>query len=112
MNLVVATGLPFGPPDGQRYNDVFRISTYKRFDIGFSARLYDREQRIKKRGIAKKAIKNAWLSLEVLNLFGIENAVSYLWVRGLDVRNGGLGQFAVPNYLTNRRVNLRFRIDF
>ena len=112
MNLVVATGLPFGPPDGERYNDVFRISTYKRFDIGFSARLYDRDQRIKKRGIAKKAIKNAWLSLEVLNLFGIENAVSYLWVRGLDVRNGGLGQFAVPNYLTNRRVNLRFRIDF
>ena len=112
MNLVVATGLPL---DHRMASATMMYSvspTYKRFDIGFSARLYDRDQRIKKRGIAKKAIKNAWLSLEVLNLFGIENAVSYLWVRGLDVRNGGLGQFAVPNYLTNRRVNLRFRIDF
>ena len=53
MNLVVATGLPFGPPDGERYNDVFRISTYKRFDIGFSARLYTVISALKNAGLQK-----------------------------------------------------------
>src|SRR5690606_7414371 len=41
INLMYATGLPFGPPDKQRYGDTLRLPDYKRVDIGFSALLLD-----------------------------------------------------------------------
>ena len=57
-------------------------------------------------------MKQIWLSLEVFNLFGINNTVSYVWINGLDPRTGTFGQYAVPNYLSQRRVNLKFKVDF
>lgn len=115
FNFTVAGGLPFGPPDGERFGDVFRIPAYRRFDMGVSALLYDKQRVLDKGKVPKKVmqrIDRMWLSLEFYNLFAIQNTVSYLWVRGLDVGTGELGQYAVPNYLTDRRVNLRFRVDF
>lgn len=115
MSLVVGSGLPFGPPVNTRYQDTFRIPPYRRFDIGFSAQLYDQKRKLEKEKGLKalgKGVEQAWLSLEIFNLFGIQNTVSYFWVNGIDVRTGDIGQFAVPNYLTNRRVNLRLRVDF
>jgi hypothetical protein len=115
MSLVIGTGLPFGPPGTDRFNDVFRIPPYRRFDIGFSASLFDIEQKKEKGKVPSNFFKNLdkiWLSLEIFNLFGIENTVSYFWVNGLDIRTNTLGQYAVPNFLTNRRVNLRFKVDF
>jgi hypothetical protein len=115
MSLVFGTGLPFGPPVNTRYQDTFRIPPYRRFDIGFSAQLYDKLRKIEKGKEVKamgKFVKQAWLSLEIFNLFGIENTVSYFWINGLDIRTGEFGRFAVPNYLTNRRVNLRLKVDF
>lgn len=115
MSLVIGTGLPFGPPSTDRFNDVFRIPPYRRFDIGFSASLFDIEQKKEKGKVPSNFFKHLdkiWLSLEIFNLFGIENTVSYFWVNGLDVRTNTLGQYAVPNFLTNRRVNLRFKVDF
>jgi hypothetical protein len=47
------------------------------------------------------------LSLEVFNLLGTNNTVSYIWVE--DVTNR---QYAVPNYLTQRQLNLRTIIKF
>ncbi|MGB1248806.1 MAG: TonB-dependent receptor plug domain-containing protein, partial [Chitinophagales bacterium] len=115
MSLLFATGLPFGPPDSERYQDEFRIPPYRRFDVGFSALLFDIEKKQEKGKTPKNFFKHmdkVWLSLEVYNLFGIQNTVSYYWVNGLDVRTGEVGQYAVPNYLTNRRVNLRLKVDF
>lgn len=115
MSLVFGTGLPFGPPVATRFQDTFRIPPYRRFDIGFSAQLYDYKRKVEKGKVVKAVgnrVEQAWLSLEIFNLFGIQNTVSYFWVNGVDVRTGDVGQFAVPNYLTNRRVNLRLKIDF
>ena len=115
MGLVFGSGLPFGPPDNQRYKDTFRIPSYKRFDIGFSASLFDIERRTEKSKKTKAFFSNMeqiWLSLEVYNLFGINNTVSYIWINGLDPRTGTYGQYAVPNYLSNRRVNLKLKVDF
>jgi len=115
MGLVFASGLPFGPPDNNRYNDLFRIPSYKRFDIGFSALLFDLEKKLEKGKMPKKffgSMEQIWLSLEVYNLFGINNTVSYIWVDGLDPRTGTFGQYAVPNYLSQRRLNLKFKVDF
>ncbi len=47
-----------------------------------------------------------WLGVDALNLLGINNVNSYYWVT--DVTNN---QYAVPNYLTGRQLNLRFTVD-
>jgi hypothetical protein len=77
-------------------------------DVGFSGQLWT-EDWAKKKG--KKSlghiIKSAWASLEVFNILGINNTVSYLWVR--DIYNN---QYGVPNFLSNRRINGRIIINF
>ncbi len=106
LSLLVGTGLPFGPPDNNRYKDVLRIPPYRRLDIGFMGQLWSSDWAKKKQGFGVW-LKSVWVSLEIFNVLGISNTVSYIWVR--DVANN---QYAVPNYLTNRRVNGRLMINF
>jgi len=47
------------------------------------------------------------LSLEIFNLLGIRNTISYLWVTDV-VQN----QYAVPNYLTSRLLNIKIQAKF
>ena len=55
----------------------------------------------------KSFLKDIWLGVDCLNLFGIDNVNSYYWVT--DVTNQ---QYAVPNYLTGRQINGRILIEF
>lgn len=115
LNLVLATGLPFGAPKTERYKDVYRTTAYRRFDIGFSASLYNRKIRLEKgRKIPKslKHLKSVWFSFEVFNLFDIKNVSSYTWAQAYDRRTQTLGQYAIPNNLTDRRFNAKLRIEF
>ncbi len=108
LNLIFGTGLPFGPPDKERYNDLLRIPFYRRVDIGFSAQLFDKNR--KKNTPPKNIVRHfesIWATLEIYNLLGVNNTVSYLWVK--DIRNT---VYAVPNFLTNRRINLRMIFKF
>lgn len=101
-----ADGLPFGPTHSGREKMNFRAPAYKRVDIGMNYRLLNNEDGKHKNGIAG-AIKNAWLGIDAFNVFGINNVNSYYWVT--DVTNN---QFAVPNYLTGRLLNLRLSLEF
>lgn len=101
FNLIFGTGLPFGPPKSERYQAVFRTPPYRRADIGFSKDL------INKKAEANRFFNNFWIGLEVFNLFDISNTISYYWVTDVDSR-----QYAVPNYLTSRRLSLHVRMDF
>jgi hypothetical protein len=47
--------------------------------------------------------ESLWMSLEVFNLLQVNNTISYVLVK--DFQNNVYG---VPNYLTGRRINLRF----
>ena len=97
LRLAFADGLPFGVPHrGIEYQN-FRAPAYKRADIGISFRAV-------KQG---KGLKNLWLGLDCLNLFGINNVNSYYWVT--DVSNR---QWAVPNYLTGRQINGKVTVEF
>ena len=98
LRLAIADGLPFGAPHSGLEHQNFRAPAYKRADIGMSYRLYER-------GSRKSPIKNAWLGIDCLNLFGINNVNSYYWVT--DVTNQ---QYAVPNYLTGRQVNVKLSV--
>lgn len=108
LNFMYGTGLPFGPPDQIRYSDTLRLPSYKRVDIGFSAQLFQRKQDAHVPMAPHKKINSAWLSLEVFNLLGIQNTLSYTWVQ--DQSSGKT--YAVPNRLTSRLLNLKLIVKF
>lgn len=105
LNLSIITGFPFGPPDGDRYTQTARSSPYRRVDIGFSKTFVD-----PKTGETKgmfKPFSDAWISLEIFNLIDISNTISYNWIKDVSGRS-----YAVPNYLTGRRINLKLHLAF
>ncbi len=108
MNLkaTLADGLPFGPPHSGREKMVFRTPAYRRVDIGISRQLIDNENG-DYRGRISRHIRNMWIGADVFNLLGISNVNSYYWVT--DVYNN---QYAVPNYLTSRQINIRLLLEF
>ncbi len=108
LNLMYATGLPFGPPDRERYGDTLRIPDYRRVDIGFSALLLDGSRKTRPAYSFFNNLHSIWASLEVFNLLGIQNTLSYTWVQ--DQTTGGT--FAVPNRLTTRLINLKIIVKF
>jgi len=101
LKLAYADGLPFGAPHKGIEEMYFRARPYKRVDIGMSYRAFDNED-----GRKKSAVKNVWLGLDCLNLFGINNVNSYYWIT--DVTSN---QYAVPNYLTGRQVNFKVTVE-
>jgi hypothetical protein len=108
LNLMYATGLPFGPPDKQRYGDTLRLPAYRRVDIGFSALLLDGAKKERKAYSFFRELNSIWASLEVFNLLGIRNTLSYTWIQ--DQTSGKT--YAVPNRLTSRLVNLKIIVKF
>ena len=97
LRLAFADGLPFGAPHRGLESQQFRTPAYKRADIGMSFRAI-------KEG---KVLRNLWLGVDCLNLFGISNVNSYYWVTDVTDK-----QWAVPNYLTGRQVNGKITVDF
>lgn len=102
LKLAYADGLPFSAPHRELETNTFRAAAYKRADIGMSYRVLNNEHRER-----KSIFRNIWLSLDCLNLLGINNVNSYYWVT--DVTNQ---QYAVPNYLTGRQINARLLFEF
>lgn len=108
LNLkgVLSGGLPTTAPHTGYEDGYFRLPAYKRVDIGLSYQLAGGNDAIMDRGFFRH-LKNIWLGLDVFNIFDMKNVSSYYWVT--DVYNQ---QYAVPNYLTGRQLNVRLIIDF
>ncbi|MCM4153153.1 TonB-dependent receptor [Arenibacter sp. N53] len=108
LNLVYNTGLPGGSPS---YTDPYlyqnRLRDYKRADLGISYIFV---------GANKSYDKNSFLRLfkelnggfEIFNLFNNQNSITNTWVR--DLTNGQ--QFAVPNFMTGRILNIKIEMRF
>lgn len=103
LKLAYADGLPFSAPHKELDSNSFRAPAYKRADIGLSYCLLNNADRHAK----KDPLRNAWLGLECLNLFGISNVNSYYWITDVTGQ-----QYAIPNYLTGRQINFRLTVDF
>lgn len=104
LNLVYGSGLPFGPPGQSEYRNAFAGKSYKRLDLGLSKVIVLESDLVaRKRG----TLESLWIGLEVLNLIDANNRVSYTYVQDV---NGMT--YAVPNFLTGRRLNLRFMAKF
>jgi hypothetical protein len=100
MTLAFGTGVPFGPPNGERYSDTLRTSLYRRVDIGFSKQLLGAKGQEKNGFLGK--IDDLWISLEVFNLLNINNTINYTWVTDVSGR-----YYAIPDFLTPRRFNFK-----
>ncbi len=103
LKLALADGLPFSAPHRELESNVFRAPAYKRADIGLNYRIIDNNDRHNKRN----PIRNLWVGVECLNLLGINNVNSYYWITDVTGQ-----QYAVPNYLTGRQINVKVSVDF
>ncbi len=111
LSLLFGTGLPFSPPGTVRARNAQRMPSFRRVDIGFSKQIVGKSgdgtsSSTPKKGMLRH-LDDIWISLEVLNLLQVNNTISYIWVK--DVTNR---QYAVPNYLTPRQLNLRVTVKF
>ena len=107
LNFIYGTGLPVTIL-GKKWlmNDKFRYPAYRRVDIGFSYQLIKENKPLPKKNVFHY-IKSSWISLEVWNLLGVNNTVSYTWITAATG-----SQYAVPNYLTGRQLNLKLQMKF
>ena len=90
LSLFFGTGLPYGPPSQNRYQDILRTPSYRRVDLGFS-----------------KDFSKGYIAIEVFNILGINNTISHTWVEDVNGR-----MYAIPNFLTGRRINLKLHLNF
>lgn len=105
---ILSDGLPAIASHSSRDKGYFRTPAYKRVDIGLMYGLVTprKEGEPQREGFLRH-FKSVWLGVDVFNLLDMSNVSSYYWVT--DVNNI---QYAVPNYLTRRQLNVRLTIDF
>jgi len=106
LTLVFGSSLPFGPPQSPKYKHTLRMPPYRRVDIGFSKELIGEHSRFSAKN-PFRVFKSMWITAEILNLLQVNNTVSYIWVTDVYGR-----QYAVPNYLTPRQLNIKLAARF
>ncbi|WP_116125591.1 TonB-dependent receptor plug domain-containing protein [Lewinella sp. IMCC34183] len=107
VNLTVGGGLPFGIQGNNTvYRNTLRFDTYHRIDIGFSLRLFDEATSRNRATSPLRFTRSTYLSLEVYNMMNVSNQAGNTWIKTIFQQ-----QYAVPNRLTGRRVNLRLLVE-
>lgn len=99
VNYIFGSGMRFGPPRVFENRTAFDFPPYHRVDVGFSKLITFKP---KAEAEKKHGLESIWATLEIFNLFQRENTVSYTWLQ--DLNNN---QFAIPNFLSARLINLR-----
>ncbi len=105
LKAIFSDGLPTTSPRTTRDESYFRVPAYKRVDAGVSYQLVGGESRPQSGFL--KHFKSVWIGVDVFNLFDISNVSSYYWVTDVNEM-----QYAVPNYLTRRQLNVRLSVNF
>ncbi len=108
LSLIFGTGIPFGPPGPNLYQDVLRTPPYKRVDIGFTKQIVGDDVTKPPHGKLLKKFESISISLDVYNLLDVSNTASYTWITDVTTAR----QYAVPNYLTARELNLKLQAKF
>jgi len=106
INIVYGTGVPTSPPESHTWNTFFRMPSYRRADIGFSKVIIG-EVNGTMIGRRNSLFKELTAGVEIFNLADIKNTISYSWIKTVRNSSGMEAEYAVPHYLTSRRINLR-----
>ena len=103
LNLVFGSGFHIAPPRTPRFDVTYPLGSYKRVDLGLSKTF---------KTPFFPQLKSFWIGVEVFNLFDIRNKASYMWIQTVANQENVPNIFAVPNYLTSRRLNLKISMKF
>jgi hypothetical protein len=98
---IFADGLPMTVPHTTRADGYFRTPPYKRVDVGLAYEIIGNNDG------ARSGVKSLWFGVDCFNLFDISNVGNYRWVSDVNGIN-----YAVPNYLTRRQINVRLSLEF
>jgi hypothetical protein len=107
INITFGTGIPASPPGRDQWDIWFRMPPYRRIDIGFSKILLGSD-RVNKDSFLRELVAG----FEIFNLADIRNTISYTWIRTVRNSEGETREYAVPNYLTKRSLNLKLTARF
>jgi len=106
INLVYQTGLPGGSPTGaDPYQFQQRLRDYRRADIGTFYELVSANKKAKTLSFLNH-FQSFEIGFEIFNIFDFKNAATNTFVR--DANSGD--QFAIPNFLTPRLLNIKLRL--
>lgn len=111
LNFLYGSRLPYSGPTDGRYDEIYRLPPYRRVDIGFS-KIIKKEGSVLKEGSFFGFFRSVWISAEIFNLLDINNTISYLWIRTISNQEDVPEIYAVPNYLTGRRFNIKLTARF
>ena len=107
LNLVYQTGLPGGSPSyADPYDFQSRLRDYRRVDIGTFYVLVDDNRKAKTFRFLNH-FKTFEIGVEVFNLFNLRNSITNTFVRDATT----LQEFAVPNFLTPRILNVKMKMQ-
>lgn len=106
LNFNFGTGYPYGAPNTERWQQVYRMPNYMRADIAFTFRIKDENSSWAKNNFMRH-IKKIWFNAEWFNVFGNQNTISYMWVSSYDNT-----YYGVPNYLTPSQLNAKLSFEF
>ncbi len=107
INISFGTGIPTSPPGRDQWDIWFRMPPYRRIDIGFSKVLIG-GARMNKNSFLNELVAG----FEIFNLADIRNTISYTWIQTIRNSEGEMREYAVPNYLTTRSLNLKLTARF
>ena len=111
INIAFVTGVPVISPYNDNYNQYHRLPAYRRVDLGMTKIIIDRKSSNHGNGLFKY-FNEVLAGVEIFNLLDINNTISYLWIKTVNNLSGETRQFAVPNYLTGRSLNLKLSATF
>lgn len=107
INISFVTGLPVISPFNSRYDQYHRLPPYRRVDLGMTKVFNNFSSSGFMSGIEELIV-----CVEIFNLLDINNTVSYFWIKTVNNQSGRSRQFAIPDYLTGRSLNLKFTAYF
>ncbi|MFZ2282614.1 MAG: carboxypeptidase-like regulatory domain-containing protein [Lutibacter sp.] len=107
LNLVFNTGVPGGSPSySNPYEYQNRLNAYKRADIGISYVFTDVKNQYQSGW--KSNLKDFSVGFEIFNMFDVQNSITNTWVR--DVYSKQF--YGIPNYMTQRVLNIKMDVKF
>jgi hypothetical protein len=111
INIAFVTGIPIISPYNDRYDQNYRLPSYRRVDLGITKIIKGRNSVLSGDKLFKY-FDEVYAGVEVFNLLDINNTISYLWIRTINNLSGQMRQYAVPDYLTGRSLNFKFSAIF
>lgn len=111
ITIAFATGIPIISPYNDRFDQYHRLPSYRRVDLGMTKIIKSRHSLLPA-GSPLRIFDEVIAGLEIFNLLDINNTISYFWIRTVNNLSGESRQFAVPNYLTGRSLNLKLSATF